>query len=574
MNEYIKYIVVDLFAGAGGVTTGIENAKVDGMKIAKVIAAVNHDAKAIESHAYNHPDAVHFIEDIRLLKLDKLLEVVNKARVQYPNAKLIVWASAECTNYSKAKGGQPRDADSRTLPEELYRYIDALQPDILQIENVVEFMSWGPLDENGRPVSRFAGRDYLKWVEIIKDKGYDYDYRILNAANFGAYTSRERFFGMFVKPDVSIAWPAATHSKNTIGTLFEQYEKWKPVKEVLDLSVEGNSIFDRETNMNLRPQDRKPLVEATLKRIYAGLQKFAVSPFTMQYNSGSDKSRSKSVNENIGTLTTQNSHAIVQPFITQYYGNAKECSINEPASTLTTKDRLAIVKPIYFMSKAYNTSAANNNIDKPIGTLTTIDHHQFIQVDRQYFVDNQYGNGSATSIDNPVGTLTKNPKAKIVEVKRFLMDTNYSNGCKSINEPAPVITANRKYHYLINPQFNNTGWSIERPCFTLIARMDKRPPSLVTTVDGNCKVSIKSSDSETTRLIKIFMKKNGIVDVKMRMLLIDEMKLIMGFPKDYYLAGSQADQKKFIGNAVHTIVPQRWYEAMAFNEIKLIKETA
>ena len=534
--EDIKFIVIDLFAGAGGVTTGIENAKIDGVKIAKVVAAVNHDAKAIKSHAHNHPDAIHFIEDIRLLNLNKLINVVNKARIQYPNAKLIIWASAECTNYSKAKGGQPRDADSRTLPEELYRYIDALQPDILQIENVVEFMSWGPLDENGRPVSRYAGRDYLKWVEVIKNKGYDYDFRILNAANFGAYTSRERFFGMFVKPEISIVWPNATHSKNSIGTLFEQYKKWKPVKEVLDFSVEGNSIFDRETNINLRQQDRKPLVEATLKRIYAGLQKFVVTPFTMQYNSGSDKSRVKSVEENIGTLTTQNSHAVIQPFITQYYGRAKECSINAPASTLTTKDRLAIIKPIYF-------------------------------------VDNQYGNGSVTSINQPIGSLTKNPKSKIVSVERFLMDTNFNNGCKSINDPAPVITANRKSHYLINPQFNNTGWSIERPCFTLIARMDKRPPSLVTTVNGHSNVLLKPSDSETTKLIKTFMKKNGIVDIKMRMLLIDEMKLIMGFPKDYYLAGSQADQKKFIGNAVHTIVPQRWYEAMAIYQIQTKKDS-
>lgn len=544
INTEILYIVVDLFAGAGGVTTGIENAKVDAVKIAKVIAAVNHDAKAIASHAHNHPDAVHFIEDIRLLKVEKLHPVVNQARIQYPNAKLIIWASAECTNFSRAKGGLPRDADSRTLPEELYRYIDALNPDIVQVENVIEFMSWGPLDDNGKPISKDAGIDYLKWVATIKSKGYDYDYRILNAADFGGYTIRERYFGIFVKPELEIVWPAATHSKK--NTLLE---KWKPVKEVLDFSVKGNSIFDRETNMNLRKQDRKPLVENSLKRIYLGLQKFAATPFISKYNSNNAKtgvSIPVDINNPCPTLTTQNRLAVIQPFICQYYGNSQACRIDDPASTLTTKDRLQIIQPIYFMSKAYNTSACNDSIDKPIGTLTTIDHHQFIQVDRNYFIDNQYGNGYASSINNPIGAFTKNPKCKIVEAKRFLL----------------------------NPQFKNIGRSIERPCFTLIARTDKKPPYLVTVLSGSPKTIIKETDSEMTKLIKIFMRENGISDVLMRMLLITEMKLITGLPKEYYLEGSVADKKKFIGNAVHTLIPQRWYEAMAESELKLRKITA
>ena len=122
-----------------------------------------------------------------------MVKHLEKKRRQYPKAKVVLWASLECTNFSKAKGGQPRDADSRTLAEHLFRYIEALQPDYIQIENVEEFMCWGALDENGKPVSSDQGSDYLRWVRQVQAYGYDFDRHVLNAADFGAYTSRKRF---------------------------------------------------------------------------------------------------------------------------------------------------------------------------------------------------------------------------------------------------------------------------------------------------------------------------------------------------------------------------------------------
>jgi DNA (cytosine-5)-methyltransferase 1 len=159
---------IDLFCGAGGTTTGIHLAEANAI----VLACVNHDAKAIAAHQANHPKAVHFTEDIRdfavVLKIKKLVDEVRAAE---PNCKINIWASLECTNYSKAKGGQPRNADSRTLAEHLFMYIDELNPDYLYIENVREFMSWGPLDVFCKPVSRDKGKDYLKWVNNIKKRG-------------------------------------------------------------------------------------------------------------------------------------------------------------------------------------------------------------------------------------------------------------------------------------------------------------------------------------------------------------------------------------------------------------------
>lgn len=146
MNN-IKLLYIDLFCGAGGTTTGVEQAELNGQACAKVIACVNHDVNAIASHQANHPDTLHFIEDIRTLDLTELTIHLNRMRVKYPNALVVLWASLECTNFSKAKGGQPRDADSRTLAEHLFRYIKQLDPDYIQIENVEEFMAmYGIMD--------------------------------------------------------------------------------------------------------------------------------------------------------------------------------------------------------------------------------------------------------------------------------------------------------------------------------------------------------------------------------------------------------------------------------------------
>ena len=141
-REDIRLLYIDLFCGAGGTSTGVENAVVDGSKVAKVIACVNHDAHAIASHAANHPDAIHYTEDIRTLDTEPLRVHTELTRKTYPKAKVVLWASLECTNFSRAKGGMARDADSRTLAEHLFRYVEAIRPDIIQIENVEEFTFW------------------------------------------------------------------------------------------------------------------------------------------------------------------------------------------------------------------------------------------------------------------------------------------------------------------------------------------------------------------------------------------------------------------------------------------------
>ena len=311
IDENILLIYVDLFCGAGGTTTGVERAELNGNKVARVIACVNHDKLAIESHASNHPHTLHFTEDIRTMDVSRIRKHVDRMRMIYPNALLILWASLECTNYSKAKGGQPRDADSRTLADHLDRYVIGLDPDYLQIENVREFMAWGEIDENGKPVHMKKGIDYLRWRDRIKSYGYDFDYRLLDSANFGAFTSRVRFFGQFAKIGLPINWPEATHSKTGIDDpLISQFnafnekplKKWRAVREVLDFDDEGKSIFDRNI----------PLVEKTLERIYHGLIKYVAGGdqyFISKYYSGKPKSKNIPITGPAATVKTSDGQA-------------------------------------------------------------------------------------------------------------------------------------------------------------------------------------------------------------------------------------------------------------------------
>lgn len=609
----ISMLYIDLFCGAGGTSTGVENARLDGEQCAKVIACVNHDKNAIASHAANHPDALHFTEDIRTLELSPLIEHLAKCKAQYPGATVVLWASLECTNFSKAKGGQPRDADSRTLAEHLFRYIEAICPDYIQIENVEEFMSWGDMDENGKPISMEKGKSYLRWVRNVKKYGFDFDHRILNSADFGAYTTRKRFFGIFARKGLPIVFPQPTHCKGGHKDMFGQLEKWKPVKDVLDFTDEGTSIF----------RD-KPLAEKTLERIYAGLIKFVAGgkeAFMIKWNSmnrngkyqapgidepcpvvstqnrlgvaqvcflskqfsGHPESKNVSVEEPAGAITCKDHHAFISAyyggkdhnssvdvpaatlttkdrlaFVSAHYGNGFNRSINEPSATVTTKDRFSLVSP--FFMNYYSGGGQHGSINEPCPAVTTVPKQRVVA---PIFIDQQYGNSKPSSAEKPLGCITANPKYNLVKCCPWIMNTNFSNVGSSIEEPAQTVTANRKWHYLMNPQFKSAGGSVENPCFTLIARMDKMPPYLVATETGRVAIEIYDTDSPMTRKIKEFMALYGIVDIKMRMLRIPELKKIMGFPEDYTLVGSQADQKKFIGNAVEVNMARVLCEALA-----------
>lgn len=676
--DTINLLYIDLFCGAGGTSTGVESARINSEQCAKVIACVNHDANAIASHAANHPDAMHFTEDIRTLKLSPLVKHVEKMKALYPGAKIVLWASLECTNFSKAKGGQPRDADSRTLADYLHRYIQSLDPDYIQIENVEEFMAWGPMDKNGKPLSMQKGKDYIRWVKRVQygygkysdkmclgvydkwfnemmrqgsmEKEYNFDHRILNAADFGAYTSRKRFFGIFAKKGLPIVWPEPTHCKDGCKDMFSELEQWRPVKDVLDLEDEGASIFDRKKTLSPKTFERHK--SGLIKFVCGGKEQYLIKwnsmnqygkynapsvddpcpvvscqnrigvanvQFLSKYFSGHPDSKNISILGPAHTIKTKDNHALVSAdFLSAYYGKGDNVrSIEMPCPTVTTKDRFNYVSPKFLCS--YNFKDAGKSLHAPCPTLLTKDRMAMVScnfmmnyysgggqhADLQHpspailsnpkqrlvscnFLDMQYGNSRCASINQPAGTVVGNPKHSLVTCNRWLMNTGFSNVGNSINDPAPVVTANRKWHYLVNPQYSSAGGSIDTSCFTLIARMDKMPPSITTceTVPGEkvpsfVKITpwgviyeIYDTDIPVVREIKEIMAMYGIIDIKQRMLKIPELKKIMGFPEDYTLVGTQADQKRFIGNAVEVTMARVLCEAVSRRMRELRKVAA
>lgn len=513
--DNIQFLVIDLFCGAGGTTTGAERSGV-----CKVIAAVNHDPLAIASHEANHSNVLHLTEDILIADTGLIAAHVAKWKSRHPKARVILWASLECTNFSNAKGGLPRDADSRALAQGMFRYIEALQPDLFLIENVREFMSWGDLDENGKPVSKFKGREYVRWVKWIQSYGYAHDWRLLCAADFGGVTIRERYFGAFHRPGQPFAWPQRTHARKAAkGNLYaDELKPWRAVAEVLDFSDLGASIFDR----------KRPLVDKTLRRILAGLRKFHTQPQVMLCNS---PGYCIPTSRPIPTLTTVNSKTLVTPFLMRYNGVGIGSRIAEPAGTVSTRDRFAMVTP---------------------------------------WIDRDFRRGTSQSVNQPAGALLTRPKINLCSA--FLVPSNFDNSPRSISEPAPTLLASRKHiniasAFIVNPQYRNPGNSIFQPAPTVIATQRSRPLSLATvTADGLPRWTPADTDSPAMLELKAFMRANGIADIFMRMLKVVELKRIQGFPDGYILKGTLNDQKKFIGNSVETGVVAAWFRAIAHSQ--------
>lgn len=608
-----KFIVIDLFCGAGGTTTGFDMAMINGQKAAFIVACVNHDPLAIESHWQNHPDVLHFLEDITKLyghvvngilfqtdHMKQLVRLVNIYRAMYPDAKIILWASLECTNFSKAKGGMARDADSRTLADHLDRYVAALDPDYIQIENVVEFMSWGPM-ENGKPVSKKNGQDWIRWKQHLCNFGYRDEWKELNSADFGAYTSRNRLFGVFAKPGLPIIWPQPSHSKKpSAGNMFGDLKKWKAVKDVLDFEDEGLSIFNR----------KKSLVDASLERIYAGLVKFVAGgkeAFILKYNSTDGKGyhNPPSIDEPCPTIACQNRLGLVNTsFIAKYYsgkpsgkvipvsgpagtiatagtqsivnvkpfvmntnfGNIGK-SINEPAPTLVSSRRHPyLLTPVPYLVN-YNHSSVTNDIELPAPTLVCKDKLAVVNLS---FLTKYHGTGeNCNSIEDPASTLST--KDRLAKVQAVWFDKTYTgNGnISSIENPAGTIMPTDKHRLIncepiiLNPSHGGHTMSTDGPCPVIIARQDKAPLYLIQfKVDPEYNIPVYDDDSEVMVRIKIFMSIYGIADIKMRMLKVLELLKIQGFPANYVLAGNQSDQKKFIGNSVVPHVVRAWTEAM------------
>lgn len=361
----MKGLIIDCFAGGGGASTGIEMALNRHVDI-----AINHDPEAIRMHKANHPNTLHLTEDIFEVDLEKY---VNGRHVA------LMWASPDCTSHSKAKGGQPRNKGLRILPWAVYKHAEKILPDVIIMENVEEIQQWGPLDETGHPIKERAGEDYQKFIKAMKSLGYVIESQELVAADYGAPTTRKRWYAIMRRDENPIVWPQPTYNK------FGENGKhpWLKCGDYIDWSDLGKSIFDR----------KKPLAEATMRRIANGYRKYVVENdhpyivkdkaavgFLIQYH-GETKvgdSRGQLLTEPIKTIDTSNRYGLVTAFVTKFYktGIGQDCET--PLHTITTSPgHFGLVSA--FLIKYYGTGCGQT-LNEPLATITTKDRFGLVNV--------------------------------------------------------------------------------------------------------------------------------------------------------------------------------------------------
>lgn len=355
-------LIIDLFAGGGGASVGIEMALGREVDI-----AINHDPQAILMHKTNHPNTLHLTEDV--FKVD-LKKVVGSRHVA------LMWASPDCTSHSKAKGGQPRNKGLRILPWAVFKHAKLIKPDVIVMENVEEIQQWGPLDENGHPIKAKLGESYNQFMDAMRSLGYVVESRELIAADYGAPTTRKRWYAIFRRDREPIVWPTHTHFEN--GT-----PKWLECGDYIDWSDLGKSIFGR----------KKPLAEATQRRIANGIKKYIIDnpnpyivkdknaiAYMIQYH-GEQKagdSRGQRLDEPIKTIDTSNRYGLVTAFITKFYKTGVGQGCNEPLHTITTSQgHFGVVSA--FLVKYYGTGCGQT-LDYPLATVTTKDRFGLVNV--------------------------------------------------------------------------------------------------------------------------------------------------------------------------------------------------
>ena len=227
----------DLFCGAGGTSAGLMKAcEALGLDDIRLLA-INHWDVAIMSHSANHPGATHLCES-----LDNV-----DPRKAVPGGRLdILCASPECTHHSIARGGRPCSDQGRASAWHILRWAEALYIDNILVENVREFINWGPLGADRRPTKSRKGATFTAFVTALESLGYRVEWRILNAADYGDPTTRQRLFLLARRGIREEVWPRPTHSAKTSDTFFNtDLKPWRSAREIIDWSLESKSIFKR-----------------------------------------------------------------------------------------------------------------------------------------------------------------------------------------------------------------------------------------------------------------------------------------------------------------------------------------
>ena len=501
-------LIIDSFAGGGGASEGIRLALNNHPDI-----AINHDPMALAIHEVNHPDTEHYCQNIQHLHP---LDVTKGRPVR------LLWASPDCTHHSRAKGGKPRVQGIRDLPWAVVFWAQKVRPDVIILENVPEFVGWGPLDKEGQPIKERKGEDFRRFVNALRRKGYSVQWRELTACDYGAPTSRTRLFMIARCDGEPIVWPTPTHGS---GPGLKPY---RTAAECIDWSIPCQSIFDRQ----------KPLAENTCRRIARGIVKFVLEnpePFIVHLNHTAD-----------------------------YYQYFRGQRIDRPLNTITKSPGMALVAPSLLHNTTHHSPGSPEN---PLPTITTGNHHYLIAS----HLSRQFGQGVGADVLEPVPTVTAGGMGKSALVAAFMAQHNGGRTGREITAPLSTITHRGTQQQFVAASVTkfkgrSDGQLADEPLHTVqtkaqygavAAFLTKYYGTNIGQGPGEPIQTITSKHRFGLVTVNILGEPFVIVDIGMRMLQPRELFRAQGFSDDYIIdpvfGGKQLTktaQVKACGNSV------------------------
>lgn len=449
----LNEIFVDNFAGGGGASTGIELAIGRSVDI-----AINHDPEAILMHRANHPDTVHYTEDVFAVDPVKACDGRKVA---------LAWFSPDCTHFSRAKGGKPVQKKIRGLAWVTLRWALCVRPRVIMLENVPEIQTWGPLDESGKPIKERAGETFEGFISALSDGipknhpafpemcetlgisedsqealtlskglGYDVEYKCLKSCDYGAPTSRRRFYMIARSDNRPIVFPKPTHGpKDNDAVKCGKLLPYRTAAECIDWTNLGTSIFER----------KKPLAEKTLRRIARGIQKYVIenpNPFIINCKF---ENQPESLERPLSTVTAVRSHYLIAPSLVQYHdeqgkSGARGQCLNEPIMTLDTSNRYALSVASLIKHYGGGYQGCGKDVSEPLSTVTAIDHNALIITHIMTLRNNMDGQ----RVDEPLSTISCSG-AHHAEVAAFLIKYYSGGTAKPVDNPLDTVTTDDRF---------------------------------------------------------------------------------------------------------------------------------
>lgn len=531
---------VDLFCGAGGATTGLELA-LKRLGMTHHGLAINHWEIAVDTMRKNHP-----LIDTKRMSIEEAVpaDLVPTGEVD------LLWASPSCTHHSRAKGGKPRDNQLRAQPELVLTWLDQLFVRRVIVENVPEFVEWGPLNAKKEPIKKLRGECFKAWVAALKARNYDVDWRIVNCADYGDATSRRRFFLKAVRRGCGkIRWPEPTHARDPQPDLFGTLKPWRGVRECLDLDDIGRSIFNR----------RKPLAKNTLRRIAVGLRKFCGIDFQMDMLGAGedDETRVLPTTAPLRTQHTANRTAIVRPFIVKMRSHATVGGVDEPLTTVSSCPTHYICSPLV-LDHFRNGEARPP--DEPLGAQTTHDRYSVVT---PYLITEQ-ANNAPHGLDQPLRTQTTSCKDYLCTP--LILGRDACAQCRPADKPMPTLTCGGAMRVITPLILGQQGGAECRPasapCPTIAtAGAVRMVTPLILDMSrpgGHDGGHVRPADKpiqtlttcDTVQGVFPVLEDGRVIDIRIRMLKPSELAAAHSFPPDYVLTGNRGEQVKQIGNSV------------------------